>query len=251
MHFTAETASNGVMERTFTLGDITGVLWSSASGSDRAPLVLLGHGGGQHKKAPGVLARARHFVTACGFVAAAIDAPGHGDRPRTVADEQQVAAIRQSQAAGEPIYPIIARYNTELAARAVPEWQATLDALQDLAEIGTAGPVGYWGVSLGTAIGVPLTAVEPRITAAVFGVLGHQSLTDAAGNVTVPVQFLLQWDDELVERQSGLALFDAFAATEKTLHANSGTHHEVPRFELDSSARFFVRHLSKVGTSPA
>jgi hypothetical protein len=76
------------------------VLWSSASGSDRAPLVLLGHGGGQHKKAPGVLARARHFVTACGFAAAAIDAPGHGDRPRTVADEQQVAAIRQSAPRG-------------------------------------------------------------------------------------------------------------------------------------------------------
>ena len=242
---------NGVVERTFILGDITGVLWSSASGSDRAPLVLLGHGGGQHKKAPGVLARARHFVTACGFVAAAIDAPGHGDRPRTVADEQQVAAIRQSRAAGEPLGPIVARYNTELAVRAVPEWQATLDSLQDLAEIGTAGPVGYWGVALGTGIGVPLTAVERRITAAVFGVLGHESLTDAAGNVTVPVQFLLQWDDELVERQSGLALFDAFASTEKTLYANSGTHLQVPRFELDSSARFFVRHLSRVGTSPA
>jgi hypothetical protein len=106
-------------------------------------------------------------------------------------------------------------------------------------------------VALGTAIGVPLTAAEPRITAAVFGVLGHESLTDAAGNVTVPVQFLLQWDDELVERQSGLALFDAFASTEKTLHANSGTHLEVPRFEVDSAARFFARHLSRAGASPA
>jgi hypothetical protein len=56
MHFTAQTSSNGVVERTFTLGDIPGVLWSSASGADRAPLVLLGHGGGQHKKAPGVVA---------------------------------------------------------------------------------------------------------------------------------------------------------------------------------------------------
>lgn len=41
---------------------------------------------------------------------------------------------------------------------AVPEWQATLDALQTLPEIGPGGPVGYWGVALGTAIGVPLTA---------------------------------------------------------------------------------------------
>jgi hypothetical protein len=77
----AEASSNGVVERTFTIG-VTGVLWSRASGSDRAPLVLMGHGGGQHKKAPGILARARHFVTECGFTVAAIDAPGHGDQPR-------------------------------------------------------------------------------------------------------------------------------------------------------------------------
>ena len=101
MHFTAETSSNGVVERNFTIGEVTGLLWSRASGSDRAPLVLMGHGGGQHKKAPGILARAHHFVTACGFTVAAIDAPGHGDRPRTVADEQEIAALRQAQAAGD------------------------------------------------------------------------------------------------------------------------------------------------------
>jgi hypothetical protein len=56
----------------------------------------------------------------------------------------------------------------------------------------------------GTRIGVPLTAVEPRITAADFGVLGHQSLTEATAEITVPVEFLLPWDGEHVERQSGL-----------------------------------------------
>jgi hypothetical protein len=44
-------------------------------------------------------------------------------------------------------------------------------------------------------------------------------------------------------RAEGLALFDAFASQEKTLHANSGRHTEVPRFEVDSSLRFFCRHL--------
>ena len=103
---------------------------------------------------------------------------------------------------------------------------------------------GYWGLALGTAIGVPLTAAEPRITAAVFGVLGHQSLTGAAGRITVPLQFLLQWDDEHVGRQSGLALFVAFASAEKTLHANPGAHREIPAFEFDSAARFFARQLT-------
>jgi hypothetical protein len=33
MPFTAETSLNGVIERTFTIGEVTGVLWSPGSGS--------------------------------------------------------------------------------------------------------------------------------------------------------------------------------------------------------------------------
>ncbi|WP_433755465.1 alpha/beta hydrolase [Nocardia sp. CA-135398] len=251
MHFTSETSSNGVIERDFTLGEIPGVLWSPESDSDRAPLILMAHGGGQHKRAPGILGRAHRFVTGCGFHVAALDAPGHGDRPRTATDEQHVAALRKAQAAGEPIAPIVVGIHLDLAARAVPEWQATIDTLQNLPEIGTEARIGFWGIMQGTGIGVPLTAVEPRITAAVFGCLGHESLTEAAAQITVPIEFLLQWDDELVDRRSGLALFDAFASKEKTLHANAGGHAAVPRFEVDSAARFFARHLGSNGTSPA
>ena len=53
----------------------------------------------------------------------------------------------------------------------------------------------------------------------------------------------MQWDDEHISRAEGLALFDAFASTEKTLHANAGRHKELPRFEADSAARFFARHF--------
>ena len=253
MRFSSETTSNGVSERLFTLDDIPGVLWSPparrgspARAAGSRPLVLLGHGGGQHKKAPGVLARAHRYVLARGFAAAAIDAPGHGDRPRAEQDDRFFAGIRERMAAGEPVSPAVARDNAERAARAVPEWQATLDALQKLDWVG-AGPVGYWGVSLGSAIGVPLAAAEPRITAAVFGLAGHEMLAEAAARVTVPVEFLLQWDDELVPRDSGLALFDAFASREKTLHANPGRHMGVPAFELESSERFLTRHLLDSG----
>ncbi|MFQ6398854.1 alpha/beta hydrolase [Nocardia sp. KC 131] len=251
MHFTAETSSNGVVERNFTLGEVTGVLWSPAAASGHAPLVLMAHSGGQHKRAPGILGRAQRFVTDCGFHVAAIDAPGHGDRPRTAADEQHIAVLRQAQAAGEPLVPVVVEFHIDLAARAVPEWQATLDALQGLPEIGVEGPIGFWGIMQGTGIGVPLVAVESRITAAVFGCLGHESLAEAAARITVPIEFLLQWDDEHIDRRSGLALFDAFASKEKTLHANVGGHGEMPRFEVDSSTRFFARHLGLAVTSPA
>ena len=44
--------------------------------------------------------------------------------------------------------------------------------------------------------------------------------------------------------ESGLALFDAIGSAEKTLHANPGGHMDVPGFEIDSSGRFFARHLT-------
>ena len=254
VHFTAETSSNGVVERDFVLGEIPGVLWSPASGSDPAPLVLMGHGGGQHKKTPALRARAHDAVTRWGFTVVALDAPGHGDRPRSAADEQARADLRQAMAAGqaERVASISARYGAAVAGRAVPEWQATLDALQKLPEIGPDAPIGYGGgITLGTAIGIPLTAIEPRITAAIFGggFVVHPALIEAARRITVPVQFLLPWDDEHVDRQSALALFDAFASTEKTLHANPGDHRTVRWFGIDHE--FLVRHLRPAGASAA
>ncbi|MFF1445595.1 alpha/beta hydrolase [Streptomyces sp. NPDC058295] len=251
LQFTAESSSNGTVERDFTVGEIPGVLWSPASGADHAPLVLLGHGGGNHKKHPAMAGRAHLLVTGCGFHVAVIDAPGHGDRPRTARDEQEIAELRRAQAAAEPEGPIVVRYNARLAELAVPEWQATLDALQQLPEIGADGPVGYFGIGLGTAIGVPLVAVEPRITAAVFGLMWPDALVETAKRITVPIEFDLQWDDERIPREAGLALFDAFASKEKTLHANAGKHVDFPRFEADSAVRFFARHLSQAVTSPA
>ena len=245
MRVTSQTTSNGVSELLFTLDDITGVLWSPADATGSRPLVLLGHGGGQHKKAPGLMTRARRYVTACGFAVAAIDAPGHGDRPKVERYERLMADIRQRVAHGEALGAHIARYNVVLAEQAVPEWQATLDTVAELDLAG--GPVGYWGNSMGGAIGLPLVAAEPRITAAVFGLCGHETLTNAAGRITVPVELLLQWDDEMVPRDAGLALFDAFASREKTLHANLGGHGGVPAFELESAERFFTRHLLEAG----
>jgi hypothetical protein len=59
MHFISQAVADGVSEQQFTLGDIPGVLWTPAGATGHHPLVLIGHGGGQHKTAPGVDGRAR------------------------------------------------------------------------------------------------------------------------------------------------------------------------------------------------
>jgi pimeloyl-ACP methyl ester carboxylesterase len=245
--FTGETSADGVRERDFTLGELPGVLWSpesAESGAERAPLVLLGHGGGMHKKHRAMLGRASRLVTGGGFHVAVIDAPGHGDRPRNEHDQSEVAAMYAARRAGGSDAAIIIRYNADLAKRAVPEYQTTLDALQRLPEIGPEGPVGYCGIGIGTAIGIPLVAQEPRITAAAFGPHWPDALAEYARRITVPIEFYLQWDDEHIPRQDGLALFDAFASREKSLHANAGGHRDLPRFEADNTVHFLLRHLA-------
>ncbi len=246
MRFTSQASSDGVTEQLFTLdftfGEIPGLLWTPDGAAGARPLILMGHGGGQHKKAPGIVARARRFAAECGFAVAAVDVPGHGDRPRTAEHDQIIAEIRSRVQTGGELTPLLARFHALLASQTVPEWRAVLDAVQKLDVVG-AGPVGYWGMSMGCGLGVPFIAAEPRIRAAVLGLNGAETSAEAAAQITVPVEFLAQWDDEVVPRAASLALFDVFASAEKTLHANPGKHGEVPMFELDSTLRFFTRHL--------
>jgi dienelactone hydrolase len=241
MRFTSPTSLDGVTEQLFTLGEIPGVLWTPDGAPGPRPLILIGHGGGQHKKAPGVVARARRFAGA-GFAATAIDAPGHGDRPASEEFARIAAEIRARMTGGADAAAAVGAMHDLVAGPAVADWQQVLTAIQQSGQAG-AGPAGYWGVSMGAAIGVPLVAAEPRIRAAVLGLLGSAGLAGTAARITVPVQFLVQWDDEQVPRDQSVALFDAFGSAEKTLHANPGPHADLPRFETDSALRFFARHL--------
>src|ERR1700761_5653969 len=241
MRFTSESSADGVTEQSFTVDEIPGVLWTPDTVAGPRPLILLGHGGGQHNRAPGITARAVRFAADGGFAAAAIDAPSHGDRPPSAEFTRVAGELRAAMAAGRGPSGLVAMHDL-LADQAVADWQRVIGALQDLDRV-DGGAIGYWGVSRGTGRALPLLAAEPRIRAAVLGLLGLPGLAEAAAKVTVPLQFLLQWDDELVPRDEGLALFGALASAEKTLHANLGGHRNIPAFEIDEARRFFRRHL--------
>ncbi|MFD9476912.1 MULTISPECIES: dienelactone hydrolase family protein [Streptomyces] len=239
MHFTSEQRlDDGVLEREFTLGEIPGTLWTPESAAP-VPLILMAHNNGLPKGAARLVARARHSA-AQGYAVAAIDAPGCGDRPRCAAGEQARAGLRRALQAGEPAEEIFESFTGPLVEKAVPEWRTTLDALLALPGIG--GPVGYSGWA---AVGIRLAVAEPRIAAAGFFAGGYvpRAQREEARRVTVPLLFLLQWDDEGNPRQRALELFDSFGAKEKTLHANPGGHTGTPWFEVEDGNRFFGRHL--------
>ncbi|MFI8005018.1 alpha/beta hydrolase [Streptomyces sp. NPDC086010] len=243
MRFLSRTLSDGVSEELVSFGALPGVLWTREGSVGTRPLILMGHGGGQHKKAPDIIRRAHHFVTEGDFAVVAVDVPGHGDRPTDEALDRLAGENQARIDAGEAPAPLIAGFQAMVARRTVPEWRAVLDAVQRLDHVGS-GPVGYWGVSLGCGLGVPFVAAEPRVRAAVLGLGGQPDPRyDTASRVTVPVEFLLQWDDERVPRADGLALFDAFASADKTLRAHPGKHADIPEREPADALAFFTRHL--------
>jgi dienelactone hydrolase len=248
LQFTAKQTSQGVIDRSFRLGEILGVLWSPPDPAPTAPLMLMGHGGGLHKRAPGLVARARAMVATHGYHVAAIDVQGHGDRPRSDADQRWVDEMLAARAAGQSLAPSITAYNGSLADRTVPEWQTTIDALQ--AEgIGVDGPIGYQGMTLASAIGIPLAAADRRIRAAIFGgVFVYDAIVEAARRITIPLEFLMPLDDPEIDRASGLTVFDAFGSTEKTLIAFPGSHFRVPEAQIDT--RFFPRQFAPTQSEP-
>src|SRR5436309_6887611 len=104
MRFTSEQRlDDGVLEREFILGEITGILWTPAAASAPVPLILLGPPPlGLGKMYPRLVARARH-AAADGFATATIELPGSGDRPRLPGVEQAGAEMRRALEAGEPV----------------------------------------------------------------------------------------------------------------------------------------------------
>jgi dienelactone hydrolase len=238
MHIIEEQREGAAVRREFDLDRggriVSGVLWQPLEAGPNAPLVCLGHGasGDRHQRPLPYLARALAGEEGC--AALAIDGPVHG---------------RRFVAPGgrEAFWPEWNRPGTVQDMTA--DWQAALDAVQALDGVGT-GPVGYWGLSMGTIYGAPFVAADERVTVAVLGLMGivgpdHYlpTISAAAAAITCPVLFLMQLEDELFNREQYLALFDALATTDKRLHANPGLHPQVPVEELQHSLAFLLRHL--------
>ena len=201
-----------------------GLLWTPPDASGARPLVLIGHGASGSKREDYVVALGRRLVRHLGYAAAAIDGPVHGDRRRPTAEPGPTcpSSISASMWSSDPT----------MTDAIVADWRATLDALQAEPDIGL-GPVGYWGLSMGTILGLPLVAAEPRIAVAVLGLMGltgptRSRIATDAPNVRCPVLFLMQWHDELFPREKVFDLFDALGSSDKRLHAHPGATRRRP-----------------------
>lgn len=241
--FTSDEAVRGVRHRGFVVegqnGDIPGALWTPlvAPPGEKLPLVLVGHGASGHKYQDYVRSLGRRLASDHGIAAAAIDGPVHGDRRHD--------GVRDGRRA---FLDFAARWSSDphLTDSMVDDWRRSLDALTSVGEIG--GRIGYWGVSMGTILGLPFVAAEPRINAAVLGLMGvtgptRERIARDAQRVRCAVLFLVQWSDELFSRESAFDLFDAIGSDDKTLHAHPGPHGAVPREEYEASLAFLRERI--------
>lgn len=254
MEFKKEKTVDGVVQRDFEI-EVNGetvpcAIWAPESANGPRPLIAMGHGGSQHKKILGLRRRAIEYANKYGWATLSIDAPGHGDRisreeARKLSEEVGARVRGESNAPAWDADRL--KMMAQRSQQAVPEWKAALDTAQTLDFVGNNGPVGYWGVSMGTAIGVPFVAEEARIKCAVFGLAGLRpnaaEFEAAARSITIPVQFVFQWDDAVAPRDHGIALFEAFGSKEKTMHINPGGHLDIPDWESVAWEAFYLRHL--------
>jgi dienelactone hydrolase len=260
MQVTEETVGKGVVEQRFHFdadGEVVpGIAWRPERATGPTPVILLGHGGTQDKRAVNVLGLARRFVRHLGATAVAIDAPGHGDRivDGELASERRrdlERRVRATDGVGSAPRPAPRDPDAYAAAndRAGREWSRLLDLLEADGSV-RDGRVGYWGLSMGTMIGLPFVARDLRVRCAVLGLACLSGWPDeavraeAAHRLEVPVLFVFQWDDQLMTRQSGLDLFDALGSTDKSMHAFPGGHVDTPLYERDAYDAFFARHLT-------
>ena len=240
--------SMGVSERPFyaTRGDekIPGIVWEPEGSAGRLPLVLLGHGGKSEKRNVASLAIARRLVRRHGIAVCAIDAIDHGERG---------PIVDTGDGPPQPEYIELWK-RPDTFDRMSADWATTLD---DVLASGRFDParIGYWGLSMGTVLGLPFVASEPRISAAVLGACGFIGGTAARGgfasrlrvdapNVTCPVLFMVQWDDEIFDRAGALELFDAIGSRDKRMHVHPGKHGDFPQEATDATREFLAARLS-------
>ena len=55
--------------------------------------------------------------------------------------------------------------------------------------------------------------------------------------------FMVQWEDELFDRDGAFELFDAIGSSDKRLHAHPGKHGEIPPEGVDATREFLAARL--------
>jgi hypothetical protein len=139
---------SGTVELDFVVERPTGVVpcaaWLPIS-PPPWPLVLVGHGGSGHKRSDRNVGLGRWFSSHAQIAVLAIDGPYHGDRVTAPLP----AAVYQRRMLDEGLQAVTDRMTAD--------WKDAIAALDSHGSVDTTR-LGYFGLSMGTRLGIPLVA---------------------------------------------------------------------------------------------
>jgi pimeloyl-ACP methyl ester carboxylesterase len=219
-------------------GEAVGVIWSPPPGTARG-CVLLCHGGSGHKLAPDIVATAEFIVARCMTHVVAIDGPVHGQNSPYPDDRERVIAdFRQSW-----------RDRDGFVDRAVADWSGAIATIiHDDAVI--TERLGWYGVSMGTAYGIPLLAQTPLVATAILGMWSldyphSERVRLDAPLVMCSVQFHVRTEDQLFSVPDQISLFEMLGTGHKELLTYPGPHAAPGPAEMVSACDFLATTLAR------
>jgi dienelactone hydrolase len=213
-------------------------IWMPKDISHLLPVVLVGHGGSGHRKSQLVLDIVRDLVLEFQIAVVAIDGPVHGDRRSTFLDGPVVRQeFREIWATGLSIDPM------------VEDWMSCIDYLNQFPEI-DLNRIGWYGISMGTAYGIPLIAADSRIKAASLGMWGTcrpptERLVSDAKKIAIPVFFQVKENDEIFTQHGQEDLYANIASKEKVYKTYPGGHTDPKDEQLSEIIQFLSQHLQE------
>ena len=211
-------------------------LWLPTEGNRPFPLVLVGHGGSGHKTSDLVLDTVEKLVEPLKIAVLAIDGPVHGARR---GDSKNGVAARQE-------FRDLWSRGGEIDAM-IEDWKAALDEVCSRPEIDPKR-IAWYGISMGTAYGLPLVAADVRIRAAVLGMWGtcrkpSERLEKDAVNVQIPVLFQTKTEDEIFTVEGQSALFNLLKSSNKRIVSYPGGHTDPKGKQLEETIEFLQNCL--------
>jgi dienelactone hydrolase len=239
-------ASDASFDFTVRVGadTIPATFWNGRAPEGGKPaLTLLQHGGPFHKRHERSDQLAIEVVAQTGSAVLLIDGPIHGLRRQ---DEPSIEEMLGNFERHWKETPGIDAY--------VSDWQTVLDVVL---QQGWADPhrIAWLGMSMGTAYGIPLCAVENRIKVAAMGMWGidwgqDSRLLADARRMRTSVLFQIKSEDEIFSIQGQRALFDALGSPNKTLHTHAGGHSLTAPGQLQDIMDFIASGLARVQQQP-
>jgi len=214
---------------------VTGAAWLHES-LEGAALTCFGHGASGDRFQWPIPLLANRLRKETNSIGLSLDGPVHGLRRPETGHPREL--FMQGLAQGAVI--------DQMAS----DWRIALDFIGHEWGI-SIGRMGYFGLSMGTMLGLSFLQARDALVAAVLGLAGTSPqvpgalrMKAAAERIKAQVLYLMNLNDEFFSQEMYLDLVNAIASEDKRIHANQTSHDYLALDEVEFAFNFLREHLT-------